>query len=103
MYKELVISIIIIISIFALDYITQKYTDFAINEAISNLHAIKQSLKEENVDNKKAVKDAEEKYERWMEHHKKLAFYDIPSIFHTSLLHLLQLFCCLHFLLLIIL
>ena len=35
MYKELVISIIIIISIFALDYITQKYTDFAINEAIS--------------------------------------------------------------------
>lgn len=75
MYKELVISIIIIISIFVLDYITQKYTDFAINDAISNLHEIKELLKEENVDNKKAVKDAEEKYERWMEYHKRLAFY----------------------------
>ena len=75
MYKELVISIIIIILIFSLDYITQKYTDFAINEAISNLHEIKESLKEENVDNKKAIEDAEEKYNRWLEHHKRLAFY----------------------------
>lgn len=75
MYKELVISIIIIILIFSLDYITQKYTDFAINEAISNLHEIKESLKEENVDNKKAIEDAEKKYNRWLEHHKRLAFY----------------------------
>ena len=75
MYKELVISIIIIILIFSLDYITQKYTDFAINEAISNLHEIKESLKEENVDNKKAIEDTEEKYNRWLEHHKRLAFY----------------------------
>ena len=75
MYKELVISIIIIILIFSLDYITQKYTDFAINEAISNLNEIKESLKEENVDNKKAIEDAEEKYNRWLEHHKRLAFY----------------------------
>jgi len=75
MYKELVISIIIIILIFSLDYITQKYTDFAINEAISNLHEIKKTLKEENVDNKKAIEDAEKKYNRWLEHHKRLAFY----------------------------
>ena len=75
MYKELVISIIIIILIFSLDYITQKYTDFAINEAISNLNEIKESLKEENVDNKKAIEDTEEKYNRWLEHHKRLAFY----------------------------
>ena len=61
--------------IFSLDYITQKYTDFAINEAISNLHEIKESLKEENVDNKKAIEDAEKKYNRWLEHHKRLAFY----------------------------
>ena len=75
MYKELVISIIIIILIFSLDYITQKYTDFAINEAISNLNEIKESLKEENVDNKKDIEDAEKKYNRWLEHHKRLAFY----------------------------
>jgi uncharacterized protein (UPF0305 family) len=75
MYKELVISIIIIISIFVLDYITQKYTDFAINEAINNLHEVKESLKKENVDNKKVVEDTEKKYDRWLEHHKRLAFY----------------------------
>lgn len=75
MYKELIISIIIVVSIFILDYITQKYTDFAINEAIKNLHEVKESLKKENVDNKKVVEEVEEKYDRWIEHHKRLAFY----------------------------
>ena len=65
MYKELIISIIIVVSIFILDYITQKYTDFAINEAIKNLHEVKEYLK----------KEVEEKYDRWIEHHKRLAFY----------------------------
>lgn len=46
MYKELVISIIIVTSIFVLDYITQKYTDNVINEAIQDLHTIKIALKE---------------------------------------------------------
>ena len=46
MYKELVISIIIVTSIFVLDYITQKYTDNVINEAIQDLNTIKIALKE---------------------------------------------------------
>ena len=46
MYKELVISIIIVVSIFVLDYITQKYTDNVINEAIQDLNTIKLALKE---------------------------------------------------------
>ena len=35
MYKELIISIIIVIAIFSLDYITQKYTDYTIAETTS--------------------------------------------------------------------
>ena len=46
MYKELVISIIIVTSIFVLDYITQKYTDNVINEAIQDLNTLKIALKE---------------------------------------------------------
>ena len=45
MYKELIISLLIVISIFILDYTTQKYTDFAINDAIYDLKNLQQSLK----------------------------------------------------------
>ncbi len=75
MYKEIIISFIIIASIFVLDYLTQKYTDFAINETIDNLYKIKDSIKKDNIDNKKAVEDTEKKYDRWLNHHKRLAFY----------------------------
>lgn len=75
MYKELVISAIIVISIFVLDYITQKYTDDVINEAIKDLTTIKQALLEDNVNEEKVVKDASENYDKWLEYHKTLAFY----------------------------
>ena len=72
---EIIISIIIIVSIFLLDYITQKYTDYAINEAIDNLNEIKESIKKENINNEDVLKNMEKKYKRWLEHHKRLAFY----------------------------
>ena len=75
MYKELVISAIIVISIFVLDYITQKYTDDAINDAIQDLTTIKQALQEDNVNEEKVVRDAGENYEKWLDYHKTLAFY----------------------------
>ena len=75
MYKEIIISIIIIVSIFLLDYITQKYTDYAINEAIDNLNEIKESIKKENINNEDVLENMEKKYKRWLEHHKRLAFY----------------------------
>jgi len=75
MYKELVISAIIVISIFVLDYITQKYTDNVINEAIQDLITIKQAMKQESVENEKVLKQASNNYDKWLNYHKKLAFY----------------------------
>ena len=75
MYKELIVSTLIVISIFALDYITQKYTDDAINEAIQDLTTIKQALQEDNVNQEKVIKDAGENYDKWLNYHKTLAFY----------------------------
>ena len=75
MYKELVISVIIIVSIFVLDYITQNYTDQAINEAIQDLTTMKQELKQESIDNKIVFKNASENYDKWLKYHKNLAFY----------------------------
>ena len=75
MYKELVISLIIIISIFIFDYLTQKYTDYAINDAIQDLKILKQSLKEKDLDNEKVIKDTTQKYEKWLDYHERLAFY----------------------------
>ena len=81
MYKELVISIIIVVSIFVLDYITQKYTDNVINEAIQDLNTIKIALKErkeeeEELDeDEKILKQASDNYEKWLKYHKRLAFY----------------------------
>lgn len=99
MYKELVISAIIVISIFVLDYITQKYTDNVINDAIQDLNTIKLALKErkeeglneeenekeeanegeeeiEKLDeDEKILKQASDNYEKWLKYHKRLAFY----------------------------
>lgn len=101
MYKELVISIIIVVSIFVLDYITQKYTDNVINEAIQDLNTIKLALKERKEEEKglneeeneteeinegeeefegldedeKILKLASDNYEKWLKYHKRLAFY----------------------------
>lgn len=101
MYKELVISIIIVVSIFVLDYITQKYTDNVINEAIQDLNTIKLALKErkeeeeglneeeneteeinegeeefEGLDeDEKILKLESDNYEKWLKYHKRLAFY----------------------------
>ena len=74
MYKELVISAIIIISIFVLDFITQNYADKTINDAIQDLTTIKQALKQEKVENEKVLKQASENYDKWLEYHKLLLF-----------------------------
>lgn len=75
MYKELIISAVIVISIFALDYITQKYTDNVINDAIKDLTTIKQAMKQETVENERVLKQASDNYEKWLNYHKRLAFY----------------------------
>lgn len=75
MYREIIISVLIIVSIFTFDKMTQRYTDKAINNAIQDLNLIKQNIKEEIIDNKEVVKKCNEKYQKWLRYHKYLAFY----------------------------
>lgn len=75
MYREIIISLLIIISIFIFDKITQSYTDKAINEAIQDLNYIKQNIKAEKIDNEEVVIKCNEKYQKWLDYHKILAFY----------------------------
>ena len=48
MYKELIISIIIVILIIGLDIGTQKYANNAVQETINSLYNIKDKTKEVN-------------------------------------------------------
>lgn len=75
MYREIIISVLIIVSIFTFDKMTQRYTDKTINDAIQDLNMIKQNIKEEIIDNKEVVKKCNEKYQKWLRYHKYLAFY----------------------------
>ncbi len=56
MYREIIISLFIIVSIFIFDIITQNYTDIVINDAIQVLNMIKQNIKKEIIGNKEIVK-----------------------------------------------
>lgn len=75
MYKELIISLIIVVAIFVLDFLSQKYTDYAINETIDNLEDIVNKIQYAEVNKEEIVNDSEDKYEKWMKHHEKLAFF----------------------------
>ena len=75
LYREIIISVIIIASIFTFDKMIQEYTDKIINDAIQDLNMIKQNIKDEIIDNKEVAKKCNEKYQKWLRYHKYLAFY----------------------------
>lgn len=75
MYKELVISIIIIVMIFSLDYALQKYTDNSIDNTSKSLEELKIQIGERKLDQKQIENSTNELYKKWMEYHDKLAFY----------------------------
>ena len=75
MYRELIISTVIIILIFIFDFITQSYTDKVINSAIQDLCIIKEKINEKEIRNEELVGICNKKYFKWLEYHKLLAFY----------------------------
>ena len=72
MYKELIISIIIVISIFALDFFTQKYIKDCVEETSTMLGELKENINEnenylnENIDNI---------FDKWKNEFKKLSYF----------------------------
>ena len=73
MYKELVVSIIIVVVIFFTDFITQNYTKNSINYLKDELGNLRQSLEEKNDEE---LQDRLNKIDENIEEiHKKLAYY----------------------------
>ena len=75
MYKELIISIIIIAGIFSIDYFLQKNTTETITTTTENLSELKERIEKNDI-NEDEIKDTTNKiYDEWNENHQKLVFY----------------------------
>lgn len=75
MYKELIISIIIVALIFGLNYITQKNTDMTVETVTEKLDIVRNSALEENPDKQKVTKDINIAYDKWEELDDILSYY----------------------------
>ena len=73
MYKEIVISIFIIVLIFAGDFISQKYTKKTVHELTEKLAILRTNLEKENKD--ESIKMADDIYNRLEQVHNILAYY----------------------------
>ncbi len=73
MYKELVICIVIIVSIFSLDMFTQGYTNRSVEEISKKIEELEQNITTED---KETIDDQLNNINhRWEMMHKKLAYY----------------------------
>ncbi len=75
MRKELIISIIVLVGIFGLNYITQKNTKETINKVSDHLQIVRKDILEENPNKEVALKDSNEAYEKWEEMDDILSYY----------------------------
>lgn len=75
MYKELAISIIIIILIFGLNYITQKTTDNVVETMTTKLDIVRQEVAQDNPNKEQAMNGVKIAYDKWEELDDKLAYY----------------------------
>ena len=75
MYKELIISIIIVILIIGLDIGTQKYANNAVQETINSLYNIKDKTKEVNRNDDEILTQTSDLYSSWLNQHRKLAIF----------------------------
>lgn len=75
MYKEVIISIVIAVVIFGLNYVTQNYTEYAVNETKQYLSNTKEELIKEQPDYEMALKKANETFDKWEELDDTIALY----------------------------
>ena len=75
MYKEIIISIIVIVLVFSFDFVSQKYTKNTIGEFSKELSELEQNIRKEKMSDKDIEKKTNELYDKWMEHHETLAFF----------------------------
>ena len=73
MYKEMIISIILVILIFVGEFVTQNYTKKGIDSIKDELQQLKLSLNNNNEED--AKEQVEEVYNNWEQKNKRLSFY----------------------------
>lgn len=75
MYKEISISIIIIVIIVSFDFVLQKYTNDSIEEISGEISKLENDIRENRLDDKQIEQQTEQVYEKWMGYHEKLVYY----------------------------
>ena len=75
MYKEIIISIIVIALVFSFDFVSQNYTKNTIGEFSNELYNLEQDIRGKKVDKSEIESKTNKLYDKWMEHHEMLAFF----------------------------
>ena len=75
MYKELIISIIIIVGIFSFDYVLQKNTTKTIDTTTKGLTSLKEEIRKNELSNKEIEDKTNKIYNEWNANHEKLVLY----------------------------
>ncbi|MBR6505166.1 MAG: DUF4363 family protein [Clostridia bacterium] len=78
MYKEIIIIITILVLVFSLNYMTQKYTKFCVSEISSDLNNLRGKI-EEKINSEEVSEELNNSinsiHNKWDEMYKKLAYY----------------------------
>lgn len=77
MLKEIIISVVIVVTIFVGNIMLEKYTEKTINTVIDQLSELKFVLEDnqQKVDTEEIKNDVSNFYKDWENKHKKLAYY----------------------------
>lgn len=75
MYKELIISIVVVALVVIGNVITQNNTNEAVDQISGELITLRQEIEKEKADQKKAKKQMEKVDEIWQKHYYQMAFY----------------------------
>lgn len=73
MYKEMIISIVLVVLILIGDFVTQNYTKKTVNDLTQELENVKQSLSNNSINI--AYENIDKLNKKWEEVHDKLAYY----------------------------
>ena len=75
MYKEIIISIVVIVVVFTLDFSLQKYTKETIGEFSLELSNLEKNIRDETLSSLEIKDKTNQLYDKWLEHHEKLVYY----------------------------
>lgn len=75
MYKETIISIVILVFIFGLNYITEKNTDKTVDTMNEKLRIVRENLVKEEINKEQVKEDTNKAYDKWEELDDAMAYY----------------------------